>query len=125
MGTDDIFKHKREKLKERKKELRTPKPNSYLIVSEGKKTEPLYFDGLAEYINQKYGNRINTAGPTIDTCGEGMCTVSLVEKAAKIVARSVNVYNQIWVVFDKFVYYLFVFVSKYRAGRVNKSSTHL
>lgn len=37
MGSDDLFKKRRTKLQERKKETRTPKPNSFLIVSEGKK----------------------------------------------------------------------------------------
>ena len=101
MGTDNFFHKKRAKLDERKKESLTPKPNSFLIVSEGKKTEPLYFDGLADYINTKYGNSVNVEKPIIDTCGEGKCTVSLVEKTTEIVARAKILYSQVWVVFDK------------------------
>ena len=101
MGSDDLFKKKHAKLQERKKELRTPKPNSFLIVSEGKKTEPLYFDGLAKYINNKYGKSIDVEKPVITTQGEGKCTVSLVEATAKIVSRAPIIYSQIWVVFDK------------------------
>lgn len=101
MGSDDLFKKKRAKLQERKKELRSPKPNSFLIVSEGKKTEPLYFDGLANYINQKYGNSVDVEKPIITTKGEGKCTVSLVEATAKIVSRAAIMYSQVWVVFDK------------------------
>ena len=101
MGTDEIFKKRRAKLEERKKELKTPTPNSFLIVSEGTKTEPLYFDGLAKYINEKYGNGIDVEKPLIDTCGEGKCTVSLVEETSKIVSRSKTMYSQVWVVFDK------------------------
>ena len=101
MGTDEIFKKRRAKLEERKKELKTPTPNSFLIVSEGTKTEPLYFDGLAKYINEKYGNGIDVEKPLIETCGEGKCTVSLVEETSKIVSRSKTMYSQVWVVFDK------------------------
>ena len=101
MGTDDIFKKKREKLERRKKELKDPTPNSFLIVSEGTKTEPYYFDGLAKYINEKYGNGVDVEKPLIDTSGEGRCTVSLVEETEKIVACSKIIYSQIWVVFDK------------------------
>ena len=101
MGTDNFFHKKRARLDERKKESLTPKPNSFLIVSEGKKTEPLYFDGLADYINTKYGSSVNVEKPIIDTCGEGKCTVSLVEKTTEIVARARILYSQVWVVFDK------------------------
>lgn len=101
MGSDDLFKKRRAKLQERKKELRTPKPNSFLIVSEGKKTEPLYFDGLARHINERFGKSINVEKPLITTQGEGKNTVSLVEAAAKIVSRAPIRYSQVWVVFDK------------------------
>lgn len=101
MGTDNLFKKRRAKLAERKKELRNPKPNSFLIVSEGAKTEPLYFDGLAKHINDKYGDSISVEKPIIKTQGEGKCTVRLVEEASRIVSRSRLIYSQVWVVFDK------------------------
>ena len=102
MGTDDLFKKRRAKLQERKIESKTPKPNSFLIVSEGTKTEPYYFEGLANYINELYNsNSIIAEKPTIETCGEGKNTISLVEAASKIVARSPIMYEQVWVVFDK------------------------
>ena len=66
MGTDDLFKKRRAKLQERKAESKTPKPNSFLIVTEGTKTEPFYFDGLAKYINELYSsNSIKSEKPTI------------------------------------------------------------
>ena len=101
MGTDDLFKKRRAAAEERKKEFRTPKPNSFLIVSEGEKTEPLYFDGLAEYINKKYGQGIDVEKPIIDTQGEGKCTISLVNATEKIVSRANILYSQVWVAFDK------------------------
>ena len=101
MGTDNLFKKRKAKLAERKRELRDPKPNSFLIVSEGEKTEPLYFDGLAKHINDKYGDSISVEKPLIKTRGEGKCTVSLVEETSRIVSRSRLIYSQVWVVFDK------------------------
>lgn len=101
MGTDDLFKKRRAAVQERRKEIRDPKPDSYLIVSEGAKTEPLYFDGIAKYINEKYGKSIKTEKPIIDTQGEGKSTMSLVEATSKIISRSPTIYNQVWVVFDK------------------------
>ncbi len=101
MGSDDLFKKKRAKLQKRKKELRIPKPGSFLIVSEGKKTEPLYFEGLANYISEKYGQSIDIEKPMITTQGEGKNTVSLIEATAKIVSRARILYSQVWVVFDK------------------------
>ena len=101
MGTDDLFKKRRAAAKARKKEFLTPKPNSFLIVSEGEKTEPLYFDGLAAYINKKYGQGIDVEKPIIDTQGEGKCTVSLVRATEKIVSRANILYSQVWVAFDK------------------------
>ena len=102
MGTDDLFKKRRAKLQERKIESKIPKPNSFLIVSEGTKTEPLYFNGLAKYINELYkSNSIQSEQPTIETCGEGKNTISLVNAASKIVARSPIMYEQVWIVFDK------------------------
>ena len=101
MGTDDLFKKKRAGLKERKKERKTPKPDSFLIVSEGEKTEPMYFDGLADYINGKYGKGIDVKKPIIKTQGEGKCTVSLVNEAARIQSRAPIMYSQVWVIFDK------------------------
>ena len=102
MGTDNLFKKRRAKLQERKIESKNPKPNSFLIVSEGTKTEPLYFDGLAKCINELYKtNSIQSEQPTIKTSGEGKSTISLVNEVSKIVARSPIIYEQVWVIFDK------------------------
>lgn len=43
MGSDDLFKKRRKERKERKCEMLTPKANSFLIVTEGECTEPMYF----------------------------------------------------------------------------------
>ena len=53
MGKDDLFKKKRAQREQRKFETRNPNINSYLIVTEGERTEPLYFAGLKELIQNK------------------------------------------------------------------------
>ena len=53
MGSDDLFKKRRQKRKQRKHEFKTPKANSFLIVTEGERTEPLYFKGLQKLIKEK------------------------------------------------------------------------
>lgn len=46
MGSDDLFKKRREERKKRQYEYKKAKANSYLIVTEGLCTEPLYFKGI-------------------------------------------------------------------------------
>lgn len=54
MGSDDLFKKRR---KERKAGNRKPKADSVLIITEGKRTEPLYFKGLKQKIEQSITNQ--------------------------------------------------------------------
>jgi len=76
-------------------------PANYLIVCEGKKTEPNYFNGLKRRINEKYGNKVDVLIPNIDIKGTGMNTTSLVKYTEKKVNQSAKIYGQVWVVFDK------------------------
>lgn len=46
MGTDDLFKKRRQQREKRKHEFKLPRANSFLIVTEGERTEPLYFKGI-------------------------------------------------------------------------------
>lgn len=55
MGTDDLFKKRRAARKQRKHEYKIPKANSFLIVTEGERTEPLYFEGIKKLISEKIG----------------------------------------------------------------------
>lgn len=48
MGTDDLFKKRRQQREQRKHEFKSPRANSFLIVTEGEKTEPLYFRGIQQ-----------------------------------------------------------------------------
>lgn len=76
-------------------------PANYLIVCEGKKTEPNYFNGLKRKINEKYGSKVDVLIPNIDVKGTGMNTISLVKYTQKKVNQANKVYGQVWVVFDK------------------------
>jgi len=76
-------------------------PANYLIVCEGKKTEPNYFNGLKRKINEKYGNKVDVLIPNIEVKGIGMNTTSLVKYTQKTVNHANKVYGKVWVVFDK------------------------
>jgi len=86
--------------KDRRKSRRLA-PANYLIVCEGKQTEPNYFNGLKRKINEKYGNKVDVLIPNIEIKGTGMNTVSLVKYAEQKVNHSGKIYGQVWVVFDK------------------------
>lgn len=102
MGTDDLFKKRREARKQRKFEYKQPRANSYLIVTEGKRTEPLYFKGMKKLIQDRIGGMVDVVElPVIDISGEGCSTGKLIEKTDEIVSKSKIMYQNIWVVFDK------------------------
>lgn len=102
MGTDDLFKKRREERKKRRHEYKTPKANSFLIITEGERTEPLYFKGLQRVIKEKVGGMIEVVeAPLIDIYGEGCSTGKLIEVAERIVKEAKVIYQNIWVVFDK------------------------
>lgn len=102
MGTDDLFKKKREARRQRESETKTPRANSFLIITEGEQTEPNYFKGIKEQIQIKMGGYISIEHkPTIEVQGEGMNTVSLVERTNEIVNRSKIMYQNVWIVMDK------------------------
>ena len=75
-------------------------PPNYLIICEGKETEPNYFNGLKQKINEKFGDRISIV-PAIKIKGTGLNTESLVKYAKQYINKSPKVYGQVWVVFDK------------------------
>ena len=76
-------------------------PANYLIVCEGKKTEPNYFNGLKKKINEKYGNKVDVLIPNIEVKGTGMNTTSWVKYTEQKVNQATKIYGQVWVVFDK------------------------
>ena len=54
MGNDDLFKKRREARKKREFAFKTPKANSFLIVTEGICTEPHYFNGYKKNYKDIY-----------------------------------------------------------------------
>lgn len=102
MGSDDLFKKRREDRKKRKYEFRKAKANSFLIVTEGKCTEPYYFKGLQKLIKEKIGGMVDVVEvPVIDIYGEGCSTKKLIDVTEQIVKRANIIYQNVWVVFDK------------------------
>lgn len=73
-------------------------PEYHLIVTEGTKTEPQYFEGLKKEINDAYPNRIDIR---IEGGGDGLNTKTLIDKAVELQKESAGRYQHIWVVFDK------------------------
>ena len=102
MGTDDLFKKRKADRKQRKHDFRVPKANSYLIVTEGKQTEPLYFKGIQKLIMAKTGGNVDIVeAPVIDINGGGCSTGKLIEFTDRIVKNAKIIYQNIWIVFDK------------------------
>lgn len=102
MGSDDLFKKRRQQRKQRKREFKTPKANSFLIVTEGERTEPLYFRGIQKLIEERVGGAIDVVeAPIIDISGEGSSTGKLIEIAEQLVKDAKIIYQNVWVVFDK------------------------
>ena len=93
----------RDKEYSRKSKLKSKRlaPANYLIVCEGKQTEPNYFNGLKKKINEKYGNKVDVLIPSIEVKGTGKNTTDLVNHTDKFVNYSNKRYGQVWVVFDK------------------------
>jgi hypothetical protein len=75
---------------------RTPAPHRYLIVCEGERTEPNYFNGIKNIIDRKFKNRIE-----VDIIGTGFNTVQVVEEAVKRRNSNPNPYSKVWCVFDR------------------------
>lgn len=70
-------------------------PEYHLIVTEGIKTEPNYFEAIKNVINKCYRDKIH-----LDVEGEGNNTIALFEKAKKLVAMNPNGYRHVWIVYD-------------------------
>ena len=63
-------------------------PPKYLIICEGKETEPNYFNGLKRKINEKYGNKVDVLIPSIEVKGTGRNTTDLVKHTQKYVNQA-------------------------------------
>lgn len=102
MGTDDLFKKRKAAREKRKHEYKIPKANSFLIVTEGVCTEPFYFQGLKNLIEEKIGGKVDVIGiPEIEICGEGCSTRKLIQITDRIIKEARVMYQNVWIVFDK------------------------
>lgn len=75
--------------------VRKIRPEYHLIITEGEKTEPLYFDRIKEIINQQYKERIQ-----LEVEGTGENTIHLFNTAKKHVKNAPNGISHVWVVYD-------------------------
>ena len=74
MGTDELFKKRRAARKKRQHDIRTPQANSYLIITEGTRTEPFYFKGLQKLIQETIGGTIQELTSAWSIIIESHCT---------------------------------------------------
>lgn len=73
-----------------------------MIVTEGERTEPLYFKGIQKLIKDKIGGTVDVIEvPTIEIFGAGSATGKLIEITERLVKEAKIIYQNIWVVFDK------------------------
>jgi len=92
MGTDNLFRKRKDKSLKRKSQNRGKPSKSFLIVCEGEKTEPNYFRSF----------KLHSAAIKVEGCG--MNTRSLVEKALEIKKRAKDndeIFDEVWCVFDR------------------------
>lgn len=94
MSASGRFDRRRRQRGPRTIETREPRCETFLIVSEGAKTEPYYFEGLVRSL-------VGTVPDEVEIEGAGRVTTSLVEWVAKKVNRSPRNYDNVWVVFDR------------------------
>lgn len=93
-------------MKKRRDQVRKISPEYHLIITEGEKTEPLYFQRIKEIINDNYRERIQ-----LRVQGEGENTVSLFKTAKRIAESDPNGIRHVWIVYD---------TDSYDAETVNK-----
>ena len=84
------MKSKEAKGNKRKSNFLQVAPANYLIVCEGKQTEPNYFNGLKRKINGKYGNKVDVLIPNIDVKGTEMNITSLVKYTQKTIVACIT-----------------------------------
>ncbi len=104
MGSDNLFNKRREERIKRKENVEKQKSSNWLVVCEGIKTEPNYFEGAVDVINEDLDEKYKLK---VKIVGEGKNTVSLVKSVDDILNDvdkykiSIVPYGKIFVVFDK------------------------
>lgn len=80
----------------RKYGFRSERPEKWLFVTEGKKTEPYYLQGLIDFLNANGNKKISAKFK-----GEGKNTSSLYDKAVNTATFQGAVYGKTIILFDK------------------------
>ena len=89
-----MFQKRRQGRKKRRHEYREPRANSFLIVTEGKCTEPSYFKGMKKIIQERIGGMINIVEvPLIEIRGQGRSTGKLIDITEQIVKNAKIMYQ--------------------------------
>ena len=103
MGTDNLNRRRSKERKERKsKELET-RAETWLIVCEGTKTEPGYFEALFNYINSKSSKQIKfkVEGTGKNTKGVVNSVDTFFNYSDELVSNTKIPYGKVFTVFDK------------------------
>ena len=104
MGSDNLFSKRREERKKRKENIQKQKSNKWLIICEGTKTEPNYFQEVIKDINKNLTDEYKL---NVKIIGKGKNTISLVKSVDELLnyidesKTSTIPYGKIFVVFDK------------------------
>jgi hypothetical protein len=101
---DQLFKKRQGVKKQKKAANREIAPYRYLIVCEGSKTEPNYFEGIKKLINHKHGDKIRVSrinANRIEIDGTGRNTEDLVNYTIKKRRDATIPYGHVWCVFDR------------------------
>lgn len=104
MGSDNLFNKHREERRKRKENIEKQRSSNWLVVCEGLQTEPNYFKGAVDAINEKIDSRYKLK---VKIVGKGMNTTSLVKSVEDLLNEideykiSTIPYGKIFVVFDK------------------------
>ena len=83
-------------------------PEYHLIITEGTKTEPQYFEAVKETINKQFRDKIQ-----LEIHGEGDNTLGLLDKAQQRIRNSGIVYKHVWIVYD---------TDDFPADRINRTA---
>ena len=70
-------------------------PEYHLIITEGTKTEPQYFEAIRQVINSSFHDKIQ-----LEIYGEGGNTLWLLERPRQRVRNSAIIYKHVWIVYD-------------------------
>ncbi len=92
MGTDDLFKRKKQALTRNNDKKKVKMSKSMMIVCEGEKTEPNYFKSFSPI------------GVEVLIQGEGKNTKTLLNEAIRLweeKAKNNEIYESLWIVMDK------------------------